>query len=110
MLMHEIGMLNQVRAQTCDVACVEKFHGVAKCGVVDAFVVRRVQTFRERWFFNMRFQSRPARESMLASNGELRITESQRGSEDLRIGGFQETGMKFSELLGSLRRAHGVFF
>jgi len=53
----------------------------------------------------VRFQSRPAGESRLASDGELRVTELELGGEDFSIGGAAEAGMKFSD---SLRHSGSV--
>jgi len=74
-LMHKIRMLIQVRPQTSHIAGIDEFHGATKRCVFNALMMRQFQWIRERGFCNVRFQSRPARKSILASDGELCITK-----------------------------------
>src|SRR5260370_29142360 len=63
-LMHKVGMLMQVGTHPSHVTCIEEVHGATKCSVFNALMMRQIQLIRERWFFNMRFQSRPTRKSI----------------------------------------------
>src|ERR1035438_7817190 len=63
-------------------------------------MVRQLQSIGERWFFNVRLQSCPAGKPSLASDGELRIAQLQRCSEDLRVRGAAVTRMKLPDPLG----------
>jgi len=74
-LLRQIGMPLQVGAQTLGVAGIEKLHGAPECGVFNALMVGQIELIRERRFFNMPLQPRPARKASLASDGELRVAE-----------------------------------
>src|SRR5271169_2757669 len=72
MLMYQLRMLLQITTQSCRVPCVNKIDGTAKNRVFDSFMVGEIQIGR---FFDMLFQPRPALETRLTSDGELRIAE-----------------------------------
>ncbi len=74
-LTHKIRMLKQVRPQTSHITGIEEFYGATKRRIFNALMMRQIQLIRDRGFFNMRFQSRPARKSIFASDGELRIAK-----------------------------------
>ena len=107
-LMHETRMLFQLLAQTRGVPCIKEFHGAAKCCIFNSLLVRQIQSIGKRWFFNVPFQPRPARESILAGDGKLRVTEAERGVEDFRIRGPIKTRMKFPDPLGYVGSVSGV--
>ena len=54
-LMDELWMLVQVGAQTLCIALIQKVHGAAKYGVLNALVVRQVQLVGGCRFFDMFF-------------------------------------------------------
>jgi len=58
----------RLRAQTNYITRIKKFHGTAKCCIFNSLLVRQIQPIGERWVFNMSFQPRPARESILAGD------------------------------------------
>ncbi len=62
-------------AQGGDVAGVEQFHGTAKFGVFNAFVMLQVQPVGESGLFNVALQPGPAGKAAFARDGELRIAE-----------------------------------
>jgi len=99
-LMHQIRLLIQVRAQTRYVPCIDEFHRVAKRCVFNALMMRQLQPVGERWFFNVRFQSCLTRKSRLAGNGELCVAQLQLGMEDLCVCSAAVTRMKLPDSLG----------
>src|ERR1700686_4533853 len=110
MLMHQIRMLFQMRAQTSCVPCIEEFHGPAKCCIFNSLLVRQIQSIGKRWFFNMPFQPRPARKSIRASDGKLRVAEAEMGVEDFRARRPTKTRVKFPDPLGYVRSAGSLLF
>jgi hypothetical protein len=64
----------------------------------------------ERWFFDVPFQPRPARKSVFARDGKLRVAEAEPGVEDFSVGGTKEARVKFSDPLGYTRSARGPLF
>ena len=109
-LLRKIRMLIQVRAQTSRVTCIEEFHGAAKCFIFNPLLVRQIQPVGERWFFDVPFQPRPARKSIFAGDGKLRVAEAERGVEDFSVRGTKETRVKFPDPLGYTRSARGPLF
>jgi hypothetical protein len=103
-------MLMQVGPQTSRVTCIEEFDGAAKCSIFNPLLVRQIQLIGERWFFNVPLQPRPARKSIFAGNGKLRITETELGVEDFSVRGPAETWVEFPDALGYPRSAGGTLF
>jgi len=68
-------MLFQMSTQASGVAGIDEFHRAAKCGVFNSLVVWAIQLIRERGFFNVMLEPRPAGKSILTGNGELRVAE-----------------------------------
>ena len=102
-LMNKIRMLIQVRAQTNYVTCIEEFYGTAEYCIFDPLLVRQIQSIGERWSLNVPFQPRPARESVFAGDGKLRVTEAELGDKDFSVRGTAETRVKFPDPLGYFR-------
>ncbi len=99
-LADQIRMFVQVGAQAFGIAGVQKLHGTAKCGVFDSLVVGQIQVVGEGRFFDVPLQARPTRESTLASNGELRVAETELSGEDFSVSGLRVTWVKLSDSLG----------
>src|SRR5579864_1068365 len=110
MLMHQIRMLFQMRAQTNCVPRIEEFHCPAKGCIFNSLLVRQFKPIGKRWFFNVSFQPRPARKSILASDRKLRVTEAERGVEDFPVHGPTKARVKFPDPLGYVGSVSGVFF
>ena len=89
-----------MRTQPIDIARIQKFYRMAKCRVFDSLLVRQIQPIGERWLFNVPLQPRPARKSIFAGDGELRVAEAELSVEDFGICGPTETRMKFPDPLG----------
>jgi hypothetical protein len=107
-LMHKIRMLMQVCAQISCVTCIEEFHGMAKRCIFNPLLVRQIQSIGERWFFNVPFQPRPARKSVFAGDGKLRVTKAQLTLEDFSVRGPMETRVKFPDPLRCFRSVGGT--
>jgi hypothetical protein len=103
-------MLLQVRAQTRCITRIEKFHGAAKSFIFNPLLVRQIQPVAERWFFDVPFQSRPARKSIFAGDGKLRVAEAEPAVEDFSVRSTKETRVKFPDPLGYTRSARGPLF
>jgi len=109
-LPHQVGVLAQVGTQACNIACIEQVDGVAKDGVLDAFVVRQVESIGAGGLLNVRFEPGPAREAVFAGDGELRAAELELGSKDGGVCGALKTGMEFADQLRSTLAAGGMGF
>ena len=101
-------------SQSGDITGIKKLHGAAKCDVFNSLMVRQIELIGERGPFNMPFQFGPARKSMFASDGELRVAEAERGVENFNVRGMDETRKKFPEalrgvLIASSMRLEQVF-
>ena len=107
-LTDKVSMLIQVRAQTSHVTRIEQVHCAAKCWIFNSLLVRQIQLIGRRRLFDVTLQSRPARKSMLAGDGKLRVTETEMGVEDFSIRGPMETRMKFSDPLSYSRSVRGA--
>ena len=110
LLMHEIRMLIQSLAQTNDITRIQKFHSPAKRCVFNSLLMRQIQPIGERWFFNVPFQTRPARESIFARDRKLRVTESELSFKNFSIFSPAEARVKFPDPLGYVRSASGMLF
>src|ERR1700722_14060830 len=109
LLLRQLRMPLQVRAQASYVTCIEEFHGAAECCIFNPLLVRQFQSIGERWFFDVPFQSRPARESTFASDGKLRVAQAELGVEDFSVRGLEKTRMKFPDPLRYSRAAAFAF-
>src|SRR6266550_6006653 len=99
-LMPQVRVSVQVFPQTCDVTRIEQFYGATKCGIFDPLMVRQIEPIGKGWFFDVPFQSRPARKSILASDCELSVTKAWLVAENFSVRSPIKTWMKFSEPLG----------
>jgi hypothetical protein len=109
-LMDEVRMLMQVRAQACDITGIEELDSKAKCWIFNALVMRQVQAIGERWLFDVALQSGPTGKTIFASDGELGVTQAELGVEDPGVRGTTETRMKFPDALGYCGSARGELF
>jgi hypothetical protein len=107
-LMDKVGMLLEPCAQALLVAGIDEIDGAAKDGVFDAFVVRQIETVGERGLFNVALEAGPTRESALAGDGELGVTEQETGVMDFCVGGVKESGMKLADELHGVGHARGM--
>ena len=68
-------VLFQMNKKSRGVAGIDEIDGTAKCGVFNSLVVRQSQLIGESGFFDVVLEARPAWKSILAGDGELRVTE-----------------------------------
>ena len=97
--MHQLRMRFKCSAQSRRISRIQQIDSAAKDGVFDALVVRKLESRRQLRGLHMRLQPRPARESVLARNGQLRVAELQRGSENRRRPQPAKPRMKFADAL-----------
>ncbi len=71
--LREIGMLLEMTSQPVSITCVEKIDRAAKCRILDALMMRQIQTVGESWLVDMPLQPGPAGKSRFARDGELGI-------------------------------------
>jgi len=81
------------------IARIQQIDRAAKQFVLDALMMRQVQPVGNRRPFDVPFQSRPARKSRLARDGQLRIAEAERRVKNFRIARTAEPRMKLAEAL-----------
>jgi hypothetical protein len=97
-----------MRSQTFCIAGVEQLDRMAKYGVFNSFVMRKVQLIARFGLLNAPLQFRPAQKSTLSRNRELRIAQSQMRAEYFGIRGFGPARMKLADSLCYGKVVRGV--
>jgi hypothetical protein len=77
-------MSAEVRSQFIDLAGIQQFDGSTECCVLDPLVMHTLKPVLV-WAFDVRFQTRPARESIFARDRDLGIAQRKRGVSDLCV-------------------------
>ena len=77
--LRDIGMLHEMYSQGGGIACIEKIDRAAECRILDALMMRQVQTVGQRWLLDVALQPGPTGKSRFARDGELGIAELQLG-------------------------------
>jgi hypothetical protein len=88
-----------MRAQSCDIACIDKVNRIAKSKVLNPFVVRESEAVNQSRLFNVSLESGPTCEAVLACDRKLRIAETEMRSKYLLVSCAAEFWMKFSKPL-----------
>ena len=106
--LRDIGMLHEMYSQGGGIACIEKIDCPAEYRILDALMMRQVQTVGQRRLLDVALQAGPTGKSRFARDGELDIAELQLGSEDFRVRRTVKSRVKFAEALRYFRQAGDV--
>jgi hypothetical protein len=96
-----------MRAQTFGVSCVDQLDSASEFGIPNA-LVRRQSQHRGIPMLNKRLEFRPARKTVLVSNGEVRVTELKISIGYRRVGAATHPRVKFTQPMQRLRNASAV--